>query len=484
MGKYSVPENIRKMKPKGTMVKVIHGKYYVYEYFNRKNSEGKWAIKMGKLIGHIDEKLGFIPNADKNIDETISTLEFGQYALALANSKNTLDALLDVFNTEDALRIYLISVIHFVNGFTYLKNIHNYYENSYLSLIYPNLTMSYKSLAPLIDSLGRKQAKVMQFEQNLLNNSSHQLAIDGHVIRSCSHNNDLEAKGNKFNLLKDMQINVLMAYDINTNKPLTSRIFEGGSLDKTSIKDFMERYSYVNTLFIIDRGFYSKDNMKLFSANGNQYIIPLSPNLLEYKEAVKNLELDNAFVYEKSKKRTTIEYKEIIKENKKIIIYRDNNQSALEKTDYLKNLEIGKGKYTKEEYERIKDYFGVIVLETNNIEKSAKEIYELYKKRWKLETFFNYFKNNIDIEALHMDDYYMTQGLSFIMLIVGLIHNEFSSSIKKVKGKTIDDCLLEARFTKIHKMNNRWIISNVKKELRAMMELLNVDFAEEVKRIN
>ena len=32
MGNYSVPESIRKYKPKGTMVKAISGHYYVYEY--------------------------------------------------------------------------------------------------------------------------------------------------------------------------------------------------------------------------------------------------------------------------------------------------------------------------------------------------------------------------------------------------------------------------------------------------------------------
>lgn len=32
MGKYSLPAQIRVMKPKGTMVKKIPGGYYVYEY--------------------------------------------------------------------------------------------------------------------------------------------------------------------------------------------------------------------------------------------------------------------------------------------------------------------------------------------------------------------------------------------------------------------------------------------------------------------
>lgn len=32
MGKYSVPESIRKHKPKGTMVKALSKGYYVYNY--------------------------------------------------------------------------------------------------------------------------------------------------------------------------------------------------------------------------------------------------------------------------------------------------------------------------------------------------------------------------------------------------------------------------------------------------------------------
>ena len=32
MGNYSVPEEIRKMRPQGTMVKKVKNRYYVYEY--------------------------------------------------------------------------------------------------------------------------------------------------------------------------------------------------------------------------------------------------------------------------------------------------------------------------------------------------------------------------------------------------------------------------------------------------------------------
>lgn len=482
MSNYSVPESIRKFKPKGTMVKMIHGKYYVYEYSCQKAADGKWKTKMGSLIGSIHEGIGFVPNETFNKNQTETTLEYGQYSLAFANSQSTLHLLLDVFNPIDAYQIYFMSLFHFVNGFTPLKHMQSFFEQSYFSSVYPDLKLSYHVLSELLDSLGRKQGKVQEFEQKLLNDSSKEIAFDGHVIRSCSHENDLAEKGNKFNLLKDSQINVLMAYDVNTQKPLLSKIYEGANLDKISMKDVMNRFQFNETLFIVDRGFYSAENIELFSTEGNQYIIPLSPNLRNYKNVIADMNLDKVFVYERKKKRSPIEYRETIFEDKKtkIIIYRDSNQSALDKSDYLKNLECGKEAYTQENYNKVKDYFGVIVIQTNCVDKDAKEIYELYKKRWQIETFYNYFKNGVEIGALHMDDYYMTQGLSFIMLIVGLIHSEFNEAMKnnQITGKTMDDILLEGRFVKIHYSRGYWNIENIKKERQAMMNTMGVDFSE------
>ena len=49
-------------------------------------------------------------------------------------------------------------MIRFVQGFTYLKDIHKYYEMSYLSLLYPSLRLGYDALSSLYDGLRRRQA--------------------------------------------------------------------------------------------------------------------------------------------------------------------------------------------------------------------------------------------------------------------------------------------------------------------------------------
>ncbi len=125
MGNYSVPESIRQYKPKGTMVKRISNYYYVYEYSNYTDEQGKRHTKMGKAIGSIKEGVGFIPNNTFACDSEISSLDFGEYAITMANSQKTLALLKECFNPQDAVTIYTVAMIHFIHGFTYLRDIHN-----------------------------------------------------------------------------------------------------------------------------------------------------------------------------------------------------------------------------------------------------------------------------------------------------------------------------------------------------------------------
>lgn len=476
MNKYQVPAEIRELKPKGTIVKKINGnKYYVYEHFNRKDKNGKWKTVTGKMIGTITLENGFIPNKNGNIGEEITTLEYGQYAIVYECSKKVLEDLKMYFSVKEAQQIYFMAIIHFVNKFTYLKDIKLHFEQCYLSINHKDIKMSYYVLSKLLDSLGRKQRRVIDFQQYLIDNSSKKIAIDGHVISCSSHENDLAEYGNKYSMLKEMQINVLVAYDVNNLKPLLSKVYEGSMSDKTSIKDLLTINDFKSVLLIVDKGFYSKENIELFSQNDNQYIIPLGQNLKEYKEAIQDMTLNGIFIYERNKKISTIEYKEIKKQDKTIYVYKDLNQNAIDRSNYVKNMDSNPKKYTKEKYDVVKDFFGVIVIQTN-CPRTAQEVFILYKKRWKIETYYNYFKNNANFNALYLSDYYMTQGLSFVMLVVGLIHKEVSDKIKKANlNKSVDDILLECKFLKINKYHDNWKITNAKKELQNVFEALNIN---------
>ena len=217
----------------------------------------------------------------------------------------------------------------------------------------------------------------------------------------------------------------------------------------------------------------------------NHYIIPLSPNLKEYKNITDEMKLDHEFIYENNKAYNTIEYKEYISADKKTIVYRDMKQNAIDRAKYLKNMEINPEKYSQEKYDKVKEYFGVIVLQSSLKDWEAKEIYSKYKSRWKIETYYNYVKNDQNYGALEQSDYYKLEGLAFIMLINGLIHAKMSKLIKeRIKGKTVEDCILDARFIKIHRVGKKWSIDNIKKKTLEMFEKLEIDLIKEYNILN
>ncbi len=87
---------------------------------------------MGKLIGSIKEGIGFVPNNSYTCDADITTIDYGEYAITLAYTEKVLDLLKACFNAQNAVAIYVISIIHFIHGFTYLKDLKEYYDMSYL----------------------------------------------------------------------------------------------------------------------------------------------------------------------------------------------------------------------------------------------------------------------------------------------------------------------------------------------------------------
>lgn len=473
MGNYAVPEEIRLMKPKGTMVKNISGHYYVYEFSSYRDENGKRKTKIGKCIGAIKPNVGFVPNDNYLSDSEITTLEYGDYAIACANSGTVLKLLHAHFNPTDANQIYVVSLIHALQGFTYLRDIKKYYDMSWLTLKFPGLKLGYDALCTLYDNLGRRQSQVLSFEQGLIDSSSREVAIDGHVIASQSDNNDLAEKGYKFSKLEEKQLNLMMAYDMHTEQPLLSRIYQGGLTDNISIRDFLRQVTMRDMLFIVDRGFYSLQNLALFNEGGNYYLIPVPSRMDICKAAELDPKQMERFSYASNRKATVIEYSVKEYAGFRVYAFRDKDEALLQESNYLRYLEQGKKGYTQEGLQKNREWFGVYILQTNLKNKSPNEIFGLYKKRWKIETFYNYFKNGADYNALYSHDYYKTQGLSFIMLISSLIHHELAVSTRKIKNKTTQECLLDARMIKLNKRNGVWAPVNCKAAITDMFRILN-----------
>lgn len=492
MTKSRIPEDVKQHRPGPcTEIKHINGHYYVYMYSARHLPNGNWGRKIGKCIGKIVEGTGFIPNKNfslyRNVgdiipdEDVITVLEYGQYALVHTLAQDILTCLKRHFPADRAALIFSYAVILYVNDFVHLDQIHVYYEQCWLNLEYGKLSLKLgrTALGKFLDNLGRRTARVVRYEQSMIKSSSARMAIDGHAVGACSGKNDLAEAGGKFHALKENQVNLLMGYDIVTGMPLFARMYRGTCSDKSTIEDLNSLFSFREILFVVDRGFYSEDNLEILSVNDNTYIIPVPASTGLFKEAMKDVSYSASFYYRAASKHSRIEYQtKLLKngrgENVTIYVFRDIDENEKCRYNYLHCLELGRDGYTQEQFEEGKEFFGVYVLRTNG-RQGPEETFASYKKRWGIETFYQYLANVGDYNDLMMQDYYKEQGLAFVMLVAGQIHQKIVSAVKKLGCSTIStrDILLMARRMKIEKRGNFWLLKNTRKKDLELFGKLN-----------
>ena len=469
-----IPAEINKYRPGPcTEIKCINGHYYVYMYTSVKLPSGNWGKKTGKSIGTIIPGKGFVPNRNYGLysgeesSDDITVLEYGQYALVQEIAKDVLESLEKQFPIDRAAQIFSYACILFANGFTHIDQIQSYYEQSWLSHENSMFTfgMGKTALSSLLDDLGRRTKRVTDYELAALAESSSAIAIDGHAIRSCSDENDLGEGGYKFNTLKEDQVNLLMGYDINTHMPLFARMFRGSCNDKSTIEDLNGLLNFSGVLFVVDRGFYSRTNLDIFSANDNTYVIPVPSNTDVFTNAMVQVAYGDSFYYRSGKKHARIEYMaKRISDLEYVYVFRDIDENEKCRFNYLHNIELGKNGYTMEKFEQSKETFGVYVLQSNS-EMSAEQIFSSYKKRWGIETLYQYIKNKGDFNDLKIQDYYKEQGVSFMMLVTGQIHQKMIAAVKSLDDNTISvhDIMLMARCMKMERRGNSWNLRNTRK---------------------
>ena len=481
-GALMIPENVAKFRPGAcTEIKNIGGNYYVYMYESVLLESGKWGKKTGKSIGKIIPDTGFIPNRNYHLFEgeggkdDITILEYGQYALIEAVAGDVKKLLEKYFNLEKAAQIFSYASIFLANGFTHKDQVGVYYEQSWLQIQYSGYSfhMGRTAINTLLDTLGRRGTRVLEYENNAIS-MADRMAIDGHAIRSCSDENDLGEAGYKFSSLKEDQVNLLMGYDISSGSPVFSRMFRGSTRDKAAVKELCEVLSISGILLVVDRGFYSADNLKMFSDNGNTYIIPVPSNTSVFTKAMARIEYEGEFCYSSGKKHSRIQYMEVkLNEIESVYVFRDIDENSRTIYNYRHCIELGKDGYTEKELEVKREFFGVYVLQTNS-GLNPMEVFCAYKTRWGIGTFYQYIKNVADFNDLKEQDYVRQQGLAFIMLIAGQLYSRLNNKVKELHNNTISvqDVLNMARFLKMDRKGDVWTCRNKRKKDLEVLEKL------------
>ena len=485
-GKYAVPAEILKFKPRGTMVKSIHGGFYVYAMENVKNpTTGKWQTKSKEILGKITLEDGYIPN--ENAGYTV--LEYGAYHLAEECANEIKSQFQQAFGKgEDAKRIWVLALIYSVNGFRPISAISILYRKSSLAVAYPALKLGETAVSNILENLGRRDTEPKKF-QNLLLQCVKEMAIDGHVIPRYSKLDGMTEYGYKYKALGSEQVNLLTAYDVTKNRPVAMKMFDSSKNDKASVKEMIQDVLIEGCLYLMDRGFYSLELKEMLADKKATYIMPVSSNMTSYQEALKRRRgRMKTFIYKRREGihviKSVVEYQVSSDENgTRTIYFRNLHEAEGEKANYLECIEKKVPGYTEAKLEATEKTFGVIILETTH-SGTPEEIYNYYKDRWSIETYYDYLKHQMDFNALGVQDWAKLQGLAFMMLLSTLINGSIQAKLKQssLSSSYMPEVLLTASSIKAMKRNDIWTIENASKAERDLFKALSVPVGAELKQ--
>lgn len=489
MGKYSVPEAIRVLRPKGTMVKAQKGRFYVYEYKStsvkviKEDGSTSWKSKteMGACIGQITISEGFIPNRNKLAYAEITVFEFGCYFFIKTYADETLSKLKDLYNAKEACQMFSLASIFVVNRFQNKKNVSSFFEVSVLSKWFPDVHLGRTAMDTLYENLGRHGSLVDKFEQKQINESSKKVGVDGHVIACSAEKGDLSAFGYKAKKLGSAQVNWMSAYDVVTGQPLCNEMFNGSDPDKTAIQVLFSRFTFKDTLFLVDRGFNTATDKSLMSKDGNTYIVPMISGRKDYSRIYDTLKFDKRryFIYDKDGYSSVIRYAEYLSEDGSVryFAFLDTSRQSAERQTYLKKMKAHEKGYTEEGLNKSEKDFGLFLLETNDKAKDAESVFCDYKSRWKIETFYDYVDNDMDVNALCLQDFCEYQGLGFIVQVCGMIYHDLKSVTDK-HNLSMKETMRLLDGLKLTKERGRYLARNDNKERRELCETLGLNLSQ------
>lgn len=475
MGEYSVPAEIRALKPKGTIVKRIKGNYYVYSHSQSKDpATGRWKTAPGALMGKIVPGVGYCPKGERaSSGGRITCFDYGEYLLACGVARAELDALKKVFNPDEAMQVFFAAARFALGGFSGIKALECDFERSLIARDYPALPFSYHRLSALLERTGRTQ-KQADYQRELARGSGEAIAIDGHAIATASERNCLSAAGWKTASLGSEYMNLMVALDVESLQPIATKAFPGYLPDKSDFRAFCADMGDLRgKVLLVDMGFFSRSNVELVESWGAFYVIPVSANRSEHKAlSAGRRGRPSQFLYRRGGKTDPVEYREERIGGRRFIRFRNLAEAGRLSAAYLEAAEAGKKGFSSEGYARMAPDFGAIVLETN-LGKSAEEVYSLYKSRWSIETYYDRLKNGIGFEALNLDDYAVAQGLAFVMMVAGRIDARIAWAARKA-GMSRKELIQLMRFLKLVDDGKRVSILNVKKQHSEVLAKLGI----------
>jgi len=467
------PEWVLKYKRKGTAIHKIRGRYYLYEVSSKWDKELKRARKItGRYLGVITPEGLKEPGYRRNVPTSLK--EYGASMFLVRENSQIIDKLKEYF-PEWWKEIFALSVFRLMYK-SPLKHMQLHYQDSWISEELGKAYLSKDILSRLLESVGTNRRGIIGFLREFIC-GEERLLIDLTHVFSLSEGMVLSERGYNSELDFTPQVNFLFIFSVDKKLPLFYRILPGNVRDISSLKSTIEESGIKDVVIIGDKGFYSKDNIKLLEEAKLRYILPLKRNnsLIDYK-VLETAKKENFAGYFKFKKRYIWYYRSEKAGN--VWVFLDENLRVKEEQDYLNRIETHpEFGYNIDNFHKKQHRFGTLALITNLEKVSAKKIFHYFKSRVEIEQMFDTFKNTLEADRTYMRNDYSMEGWMFInylsLLYYYKIYHRLIEKDLLSKYSPLDVLFYLSKYRKV-KVSTHWIDLEIPKQTRLLMEALSL----------
>lgn len=458
----SHPDWALKHKSKGTELRHIHGRYYLYEVSSVYDKKKKRAQKItGSIIGKITEKDGLVLSEKKlpknnlasPIPNQVYNREYGLSQWLLSSSESIVLALKKVFPDHWAL---VLGLVYCRLGWqSPLKNAPFLLQGSALQELLPLRHFNEKSLRATLSFLGNNTDLLKSYMRQFIKTEQYNL-IDATEFFSKSKHISLSQKGYNKDWIFDNQISLLYIYSTTDSMPVFYKLLAGNLREVKTMSLALKESAIQNAVIIADKGFYSKANILTLKQQALKFIIPLKRDNICIDYTLLS-EVETSEAYFKYKNRY-IYYTTTQIDGDTCVLFYDGKLKEQEKTDYLNRIETLPEKFSHQKFVQKYPHFGTIAL-LHNLKDKPEDIYTTYKSRAHIEQMFDTLKNTMEADHSYMQSTDMLEGWMFINHVaLQYCHTLYNKlKIKGLLNKySIEDIVLYLKHFQQVSINGAW----------------------------
>lgn len=493
--------------------KIINGNTYVYEsigYWDKKKQQSRHKRT---YLGKLDKTTGeIIP--PKQLEVPKLSKDYGNYYFFdnLANKIGLIEILKSVFpdKWKEILTCAFYELVQkkawylieewSCETFTYIENI-----------------LTSQKISDLLKSISEESR--LEFFKNWGQKRTEQECIAFDITSISSYSNLIEFVENGYNRDGEnlSQINLGMLFGETSLLPIFYTVYPGSIKDVNTISNMLKLSEFLQISkmkFVLDKGFFSIDNVNELLEDKNNYeftvSVPFTTSLAKdsVSFAEKKINSPNNSIMINSDIIQAVTNVQKWK-NKKIYIhtYFNKKKYALEESEFLKKIlfweqELKTQNKLKSNENKYKKYFivrktkngisvkrnekailetlknkGFLVIISNNI-KSAEDALLVYRNKDVVEKAFDNMKNELDLSRLRIHSDKAMNGRIFIGFISLIIQSQIHKIMKEkelYKNFTVEKLLAELKKIKKYEFTGgKTMLSEISKKQRDIFKAFEI----------